>query len=223
MLQRIYYAWTRFATLFTTPTMSSPAARAEARRKAILGRGGDRLAKLTTSARGEEGPAYLRGGEFIDEFCVYHSRRRRRCTRQRDRCIRRGRDKHAPSTAPAKRHTETVAIATCRRSLGLVRGTTAPIHAGPHGRCTQPFPTPDNPTPTVCDSARRRRPIRNRDGPDGEDEPAPGRGCGRKGPRAACSTQTTDAVAEMDAVAASRVHVVLVGIFRAVEGATGVC
>ncbi|KAF8555901.1 hypothetical protein OG21DRAFT_1476302 [Imleria badia] len=41
--------------------MSSPAARAEARRKAILGRGGDRLAKLTTSARGEEGPAYLHG------------------------------------------------------------------------------------------------------------------------------------------------------------------
>ncbi|KAF9221295.1 hypothetical protein BS17DRAFT_738000 [Gyrodon lividus] len=39
--------------------MSSPAARAEARRKAILSRGGDRLAKLTTSARGEDAPAYL--------------------------------------------------------------------------------------------------------------------------------------------------------------------
>ncbi|KAI9453945.1 hypothetical protein HD554DRAFT_2152290 [Boletus coccyginus] len=38
--------------------MSSPTARAEARRKAILGRGGDRLAKLTTSARGEGAPAY---------------------------------------------------------------------------------------------------------------------------------------------------------------------
>ncbi|KIJ58723.1 hypothetical protein HYDPIDRAFT_32194 [Hydnomerulius pinastri MD-312] len=38
--------------------MSSPSARAEARRKAILGRGGDRLAKLTTSARGEDAPAY---------------------------------------------------------------------------------------------------------------------------------------------------------------------
>ncbi|KAF8170365.1 hypothetical protein BJ912DRAFT_149475 [Pholiota molesta] len=34
----------------------SAAARAEARRKAILSRGGDRLAKLTTSARGHEGP-----------------------------------------------------------------------------------------------------------------------------------------------------------------------
>ncbi|KAH7884101.1 hypothetical protein F5I97DRAFT_1969331 [Phlebopus sp. FC_14] len=42
--------------------MSSPAARAEARRKAILSRGGDRLAKLTTSARGEDAPAYLHGG-----------------------------------------------------------------------------------------------------------------------------------------------------------------
>ncbi|KAF9235856.1 hypothetical protein BU15DRAFT_89416 [Melanogaster broomeanus] len=41
--------------------MSSPAARAEARRKAILSRGGDRLAKLTTSARGEDAPAYLQG------------------------------------------------------------------------------------------------------------------------------------------------------------------
>jgi len=34
------------------------AARAEARRKAILARGRDRLAKLTTSARGEDHPAY---------------------------------------------------------------------------------------------------------------------------------------------------------------------
>ncbi|KAF4566493.1 hypothetical protein EYR36_011924 [Pleurotus pulmonarius] len=37
----------------------SAAARAEARRKAILSRGGDRLAKLTTSARGEDGSSYL--------------------------------------------------------------------------------------------------------------------------------------------------------------------
>ncbi|TFK71729.1 hypothetical protein BDN72DRAFT_837308 [Pluteus cervinus] len=37
----------------------SAAARAEARRKAILARGGDRLAKLTTSARGEDAPAYM--------------------------------------------------------------------------------------------------------------------------------------------------------------------
>jgi len=35
--------------------MSSAAERAEARRKAILAKRGDRLAKLTTSARGEEG------------------------------------------------------------------------------------------------------------------------------------------------------------------------
>ncbi|THH30390.1 hypothetical protein EUX98_g3793 [Antrodiella citrinella] len=39
--------------------MSTAAARAEARRKAILARGTDRLAKLTTSARGEDAPAYL--------------------------------------------------------------------------------------------------------------------------------------------------------------------
>ncbi|KAI5992884.1 hypothetical protein EDD15DRAFT_2167757 [Pisolithus albus] len=43
--------------------MSSPsAARAEARRKAILGRGSDRLAKLTTSARGEEATSYIQTG-----------------------------------------------------------------------------------------------------------------------------------------------------------------
>ncbi|KAF8972577.1 hypothetical protein BDZ97DRAFT_1901133 [Flammula alnicola] len=41
----------------------SAAARAEARRKAILSRGTDRLAKLTTSARGEDAPAYLHDGE----------------------------------------------------------------------------------------------------------------------------------------------------------------
>ncbi|KII94450.1 hypothetical protein PLICRDRAFT_50417 [Plicaturopsis crispa FD-325 SS-3] len=35
------------------------AARAEARRKAILSRGTDRLAKLTTSARGQDAPAYM--------------------------------------------------------------------------------------------------------------------------------------------------------------------
>ncbi|KAF7367539.1 hypothetical protein MSAN_00817000 [Mycena sanguinolenta] len=38
----------------------SAAARAEARRKAILGRGGDRLAKLTSSGRGEDHPVYVR-------------------------------------------------------------------------------------------------------------------------------------------------------------------
>ncbi|KAI0079071.1 hypothetical protein K474DRAFT_725983 [Panus rudis PR-1116 ss-1] len=37
----------------------SAAARAEARRKAILSRGQDRLAKLTTSARGEDAKAYI--------------------------------------------------------------------------------------------------------------------------------------------------------------------
>ncbi|KAI6043788.1 hypothetical protein EDC04DRAFT_2866210 [Pisolithus marmoratus] len=41
---------------------SSSAARAEARRKAILGRGSDRLAKLTTSARGEEATSYIQTG-----------------------------------------------------------------------------------------------------------------------------------------------------------------
>ncbi|KIK43840.1 hypothetical protein CY34DRAFT_679905 [Suillus luteus UH-Slu-Lm8-n1] len=37
----------------------SATARAEARRKAILSRGTDRLSKLTTTARGEDAPAYL--------------------------------------------------------------------------------------------------------------------------------------------------------------------
>ncbi|KAG1809858.1 uncharacterized protein HD556DRAFT_8907 [Suillus plorans] len=40
----------------------SATARAEARRKAILGRGTDRLSKLTTTARGEDAPAYLNAG-----------------------------------------------------------------------------------------------------------------------------------------------------------------
>jgi len=38
----------------------SATARAEARRKAILSRGNDRLSKLTTSARGEDAPAYMK-------------------------------------------------------------------------------------------------------------------------------------------------------------------
>jgi hypothetical protein len=40
----------------------SAASRAEARRQAILSRGTDRLAKLTTSARGENAPAYMHDG-----------------------------------------------------------------------------------------------------------------------------------------------------------------
>ena len=56
-----------FATSFLPtliPELSSrmAAARAEARRKAILARGTDRLAKLTTSARGEEGGGHLHDG-----------------------------------------------------------------------------------------------------------------------------------------------------------------
>ncbi|KAL1952391.1 hypothetical protein VTO73DRAFT_1540 [Trametes versicolor] len=39
--------------------MSAAKARAEARRKAILARGGDRLARITSSARGEEGATYM--------------------------------------------------------------------------------------------------------------------------------------------------------------------
>ncbi|KAK0463891.1 uncharacterized protein EV420DRAFT_1520601 [Desarmillaria tabescens] len=39
--------------------MSSASARAQARRQAILSRGSDRLAKLTTSGRGEDAPAYM--------------------------------------------------------------------------------------------------------------------------------------------------------------------
>ncbi|KAI0641087.1 hypothetical protein C8Q79DRAFT_991594 [Trametes meyenii] len=39
--------------------MSDARARAEARRKAILARGGDRLARITSSARGDEGATYM--------------------------------------------------------------------------------------------------------------------------------------------------------------------
>ena len=54
----------RLAHLLLIPLslIMSAAARAEARRKAILSRGTDRLAKLTTSARGEDAPAYLHDG-----------------------------------------------------------------------------------------------------------------------------------------------------------------
>ncbi|KAI1790490.1 hypothetical protein LXA43DRAFT_507118 [Ganoderma leucocontextum] len=38
----------------------SPKARAEARRKAILARGSDRLSRITTSGRGEDGAAYMK-------------------------------------------------------------------------------------------------------------------------------------------------------------------
>lgn len=49
--------------------MSTAAERAAARRKAILNRGNDRLAKLTTSARGEDA-TYLRDG-IVDLLLIY--------------------------------------------------------------------------------------------------------------------------------------------------------
>ena len=49
------------------------AARAEARRKAILARGNDRLAKLTTSARGEDHPAYSHVGTPPNFFSILFS------------------------------------------------------------------------------------------------------------------------------------------------------
>ncbi len=42
----------------------SAAAKAEARRKAILSRGSDRLSKLTTSARGDDAPQFVHAGKF---------------------------------------------------------------------------------------------------------------------------------------------------------------
>ena len=41
----------------------SAAAKAEARRKAILSRGSDRLSKLTTSARGDDAPQFVHNGK----------------------------------------------------------------------------------------------------------------------------------------------------------------
>lgn len=151
---------TRCFTPFTTSVMASPTARAEARRKAILARGGARLAKLTTSARGEDAPAYLNDGErhrqcpLSTDSCRSH-----RCTRKRERRIPRGRDSHATTTAPAKGHAETVTITPrlccSARSLGLVRRTTAPVHAGTHEQCPQSIPNPNpasaTPTPAIRD------------------------------------------------------------------------
>lgn len=52
----------RYAMLSAvTNTTMSAASRAEARRKAILARGNDRLAKLTSSGRGDD-PAYVHEG-----------------------------------------------------------------------------------------------------------------------------------------------------------------
>jgi len=63
-------------TFCSFSTMSSAAERAEARRKAILAKRGDRLAKLTTSARGEEGVYLGSDGRYqlnllVLEFIVH--------------------------------------------------------------------------------------------------------------------------------------------------------
>ena len=53
---------------FIGGTMSSAAARAEARRKAILARGSDRLSRLTTSARGEDAPQFVHDGMYFPDY-----------------------------------------------------------------------------------------------------------------------------------------------------------
>ena len=53
--------------------MADAKARAEARRKAILARGGDRLARITTSARGEDGASYMRDRTSRTPFCSPHT------------------------------------------------------------------------------------------------------------------------------------------------------
>jgi hypothetical protein len=49
---------------FSPRSHMSAAAKAEARRKAILSRGSDRLSKLTTSARGDDAPQFVHAGKF---------------------------------------------------------------------------------------------------------------------------------------------------------------
>lgn len=59
-----FFGFTR--VLWVLVQMSSAAAKAEARRKAILSRGSDRLSKLTSSARGEDNPVYMNNGKFYE-------------------------------------------------------------------------------------------------------------------------------------------------------------
>lgn len=59
-----FFGFTR--VLWALVQMSSAAAKAEARRKAILSRGSDRLSKLTSSARGEDNPVYMNNGKCYE-------------------------------------------------------------------------------------------------------------------------------------------------------------
>ena len=73
-------------------TMADAKARAEARRKAILARGGDRLARITTSARGEDGAAYMKDGTSLQSLLVLFL--------SRSRCVPRDSPVHAQSYRP---------------------------------------------------------------------------------------------------------------------------
>jgi hypothetical protein len=63
---RLFFSVKKKETLLERKTfktkMSTAAEKAEARRRAILSRGNDRLSKLTTTARGEDGKAYVNVG-----------------------------------------------------------------------------------------------------------------------------------------------------------------
>jgi hypothetical protein len=56
--RQVTYRFGRFVP-FLESSMSSPKERSEARKKALLSRGSDRLKKLTNSARGEDAPQFL--------------------------------------------------------------------------------------------------------------------------------------------------------------------
>jgi hypothetical protein len=123
--------------------MSSPAARAEARRKAILSRGTDRLAKLATSARGPEASAYVdRRSYYI--YISPHSHRRTlthflnrfRSPEKHARNVRRRGNAHN-TTAPARvRFAQSLAVhrAYGPRRGSLVGGAPTSLHERAFGR-----------------------------------------------------------------------------------------
>ncbi|KAF8150366.1 hypothetical protein K438DRAFT_1624431 [Mycena galopus ATCC 62051] len=80
----------------------SAAARAEARRKAILARGGDRLAKLTTSGRGEDNPVYAREREFAENYTTETPRVRSRVSPNQSPSANNARNANGQQNSPAR-------------------------------------------------------------------------------------------------------------------------
>ena len=194
--------------------MSSPAERA-ARRKAILSRGSDRLAKLTTSARGEEATAYIQtGGHSTFVSGPFSSSHRCKCSPS-TRCIHRRR--YAHSAFATNNSTSAISLLYAKwstRPIYMDRGATAAVYASSHG-CDEPLAF--HPASPSC-----RRPPGDGHGPACTGEPG-SRASSWQSPRIGRAPPTPYPFPKITTSTPHGMHVDVARLLCVLEGTASVC